>query len=88
MPYSVEFRAGAANDFSHLDTETARQVREKLNETAGNAESVRHRALTGPLRGLFRLRVGDYRVLYTLDRGNRNIIVRAVKHRSEVYRGG
>ena len=41
--------------------------------------------LAGRLRGLLRLRVGDYRALYTLDRENRRIIVRAVGHRSDVY---
>ena len=57
-----------------------------MDELANNAELVRHRALTGQLRGLFRLRVGDYRALYWLDRENRLIEVEAIGHRSDVYR--
>ena len=85
MPYVIELHPRARTNLSRLDTAIGRQVRDKLDELASNAELVRHQALTGQLRGLFRLRVGDYRVLYTMDRENRRIIVRAVRHRSEVY---
>ena len=87
MPYSVDLQASANDDLERLDPAIARQVRSKLEELSGNAEVWPHRALTGRLRGVFRLRVGDYRVLYTLDRENRRIAVRAVQHRSEAYRG-
>ena len=52
---------------------------------ADQGRSWKHRPLTGPLRGQFRLRVGDYRVRYTLDHANRRVIVRSVDHRSEAY---
>ena len=86
MSYSVEIQSSAEDDFDRLDPAIARQVRSKLEELSGKAEGWPHRALTGRLRGVFRLRVGDYRVLYTLDRANRHISVRAVQHRSESYR--
>ena len=85
MQYSVEFETSAADDLARLETEMARRVRNKLDELAADADNIRHRALTGPLRGLFRSRVGDYRILYTLDRQTRRMVVRAIKHRSEVY---
>ena len=87
MPYAVEFQADAIDDLSRLDTAIVRQVRNRLDSLAENAETMRHRMLSGRLRGLFRLRIGDYRLLYTLDRENRTIVVQAVRHRSEVYRG-
>ncbi len=86
MPYAVEFQADAIDDLGRLDTAIVRQVRNRLDGLAENAETMRHRMLSGRLRGLFRLRIGDYRLLYTLDRENRTIVVRAVRHRSEVYR--
>lgn len=87
MPYAVEFQAEAIDDLARLDTAIVRQVRNRLDGLAENAETMRHRMLSGRLRGLFRLRIGDYRLLYTLDRENRTIVVRAVRHRSEIYRG-
>ena len=87
MPYTVEFQADAIDDLGRLDTAIVRQVRNRLDGLAENAETMRHRMLSGRLRGLFRLRIGDYRLLYTLDREKRTIVVRAVRHRSEIYRG-
>ena len=85
MPYSLEFTNSANRDLSRLDPTIAQQVRQKLDELADRAENARHRALTGRLRGQFRLRVGSYRALYELDRANRRMIVRSVGHRREAY---
>ena len=43
-------------------------------------------ALTGPFTGYFKLRAGDYRVLSVVDDDAEEIIVRAIGHRSAVYR--
>jgi mRNA interferase RelE/StbE len=42
--------------------------------------------LTGEWQGVLKLRVGDYRVLYTFDKAEPKIIVHFVKHRREVYK--
>ncbi|MFQ5807164.1 MAG: type II toxin-antitoxin system RelE/ParE family toxin [Phycisphaerae bacterium] len=41
------------------------------------------------LRGVqdYRLRVGQYRILYSVDDGQRVVVISAVDHRREVYRG-
>jgi mRNA-degrading endonuclease RelE of RelBE toxin-antitoxin system len=41
-------------------------------------------ALNGDMAGSFRLRVGDYRVLFTLEENAMRIF--GVRHRSEAYR--
>ena len=86
MPYSLEYAESAADDLSRLHPAVARQVADKLSELAGRADDFPHHALTGRLRGQFRLRVGHYRVLYELDRGNRRITVRAIHYRSAAYK--
>jgi mRNA interferase RelE/StbE len=85
MPYRVEFTPGADGDLSRLDTPVAQRVLRRLDWLAENAESARHGALVGQLQGLFKIRVGDYRAVYSLDRESRRIIVQAVGHRSEIY---
>ena len=86
MTYDVKFTDTVERDRSRLDRTTAQQVIDRLRWLADNAESVRHTALAGPLRGAFRLRVGDYRAIYTYDRTERKIVVHFVRHRSQVYR--
>ena len=44
-----------------------------------------HEALTGEWSGLFRWRIGDYRVIYTVDREVKTLTVGVIGHRREIY---
>jgi mRNA interferase RelE/StbE len=41
--------------------------------------------LTGPLAGLRRYRIGDWRVLFTIDEERSKVFVLSIAHRREVY---
>lgn len=45
--------------------------------------------LLGRLRGLWSARVGNYRILYTIEGGRRSprVVVRAIRHRAVAYGG-
>ena len=45
--------------------------------------------LVGRLRGLWSARVGNYRILYTIERHARSsrVVVRAIRHRAVAYEG-
>ncbi len=86
MMYAVEFTPNAEADLARLDTSIARRVLKRLRWLAENFEGIRPEALTGPWQGVFKLRVGDYRVLYTCDREERRIVVHFIRHRREVYK--
>jgi mRNA interferase RelE/StbE len=83
--YEVEFRPRAAREFENLDKETAARITRRLRWLADNFDSIRAEPLAGPLSGLFKLRVGDYRIIYRPDRDKRIIIVFMVGHRREIY---
>jgi mRNA interferase RelE/StbE len=53
---------------------------------AANVEAIRPDALAGDLAGLYKLRVGDYRIAYQLLRSEQVIVVHLIGHRREVYR--
>ncbi|MBZ0202132.1 MAG: type II toxin-antitoxin system RelE/ParE family toxin [Ignavibacteria bacterium] len=42
--------------------------------------------LSGQLSGLFRYRVGDYRVIYEIDEKSKSVEVLSIKHRKNVYK--
>ena len=65
--YLVELTDDADGDLLQIDRQVTQQVINRLNWLGENAEEVRHQALTGRWQGYYRLRVGDYRALYTLD---------------------
>jgi len=82
----VEFAPGAEADLRGLDKAVAQRVLRRLRWLAENFEATTPEPLSGPWQGVFKLRVGDYRVLYTCDKVQRKIIVHLVRHRREVYR--
>ena len=67
-----------------------RQIRERVIQAIGDlATDPRPPGvckLAGEMRGAWRIRVGDYRVLYDIDDDRRVIVILAVLHRREAYR--
>jgi mRNA interferase RelE/StbE len=84
--YSVKFSQAAIDQLAELNKADAQQVLKKLHWLTENFEQATHQPLTGTLKGIFKLRVGDYRALYTFDSKVQIITVHMVKHRSEVYK--
>jgi mRNA interferase RelE/StbE len=83
--YQVEFRPKAAQDFDNLDQVVADRVLKKLRWLAENFDSLRPEPLTGPFSGLLKMRVGDYRLIYQVNRETKILTVRLVGHRREIY---
>lgn len=84
--YQLELMPEALEDLASLDRPVAQRILEKLRWLAHNFDSVTPQALGGEWRGVYRLRIGAYRALYTSDRAERRITVHLVGHRREVYR--
>ncbi len=88
MTRQIELTPTAEEDLRRLGSVAARRVIAKLQSLEENADTLRHRALTGTWKGVFKLRVGDYRVLYTREAPKRRIVVHFVRHRREIYKMG
>lgn len=84
--YSLGFAAEGAADMGRLDATIAQRVLKKLRWLADHFDTLKPEALTGPWTGIFKLVVGDYRVLYTFDKTAKTIVVHFVRHRREVYK--
>jgi mRNA interferase RelE/StbE len=65
-----------------LDRSVAKQIREKL-QALSRAEDHQHLALRGRLAGRYKLRVGDYRLIYVIRDGT--LFFLELGHRSSVY---
>ncbi|TKB55825.1 MAG: type II toxin-antitoxin system RelE/ParE family toxin [Nitrospira sp.] len=86
--YRVRLLGTATKELAKLDKSVARRIIERVNWLAENLTSVHLKALTGEFEGLFKLRVGDYRVVYELIHNEQAIIVHVIGHRREIYRKG
>ncbi|MBE9155424.1 type II toxin-antitoxin system RelE/ParE family toxin [Nodosilinea sp. LEGE 06152] len=83
-PYEVQFRASAAKEFRKLTLD----IRGRLQKAIDGLKTEPRPAATKKLAGeasLYRIRVGDYRVIYEIDDTNQLIVVTRVRHRRDVY---
>jgi mRNA interferase RelE/StbE len=84
--YSVKLLKAAARDLEKLDKPTAIRVVRRLRWLAENLDSINPEPLKGELRGLYKFRQGDYRIVYELLRSEQTIVVHLIGHRREVYK--
>ena len=86
--HELAFHPNVAKDLKSLDGGTRQRILGRIQWLAKNAEEVRHEPLTAQWAGMYRLRAGDYRVIYGLEQEQRRIIIYAVGHRREIYKLG
>jgi mRNA interferase RelE/StbE len=83
--YTVEYEPEAIADLKRLSMDIRKRVIAKINWLAANFEQLQPQSLAAELAGFYKLRVGDYRVIYEFDRDSRVINIDKVGHRSEIY---
>jgi len=79
----VSYKAAVAGDLKRLDKPTARRILEKLERTLSDNPDAGI-PLSGEFRGLFKYRVGDYRVMYAKTPDG--VLVLRIRHRKDAYR--
>ncbi len=84
--FTVVFTPQAESNLTQLDRTIAQRVLRKIRWLAENFDDVTPEPLTGQWQGMYKLRVGDYRVLYTINQPEEQITVHLVRHRREVYK--
>ena len=65
-----------------------RRVRTVVDALGTNPRPAAALWMWGEWEGHWRLRVGEYRIVYVIDDRRRRVIVVRVGHRSDVYQGG
>jgi mRNA interferase RelE/StbE len=84
-PYQLLISPDAKEDLKRLDKPAAERILKKMIWVARNAAILTHDALAGQWSGFFRWRIGDYRVIYSIDHDGKIIMVVVIGHRREVY---
>lgn len=84
MTYSVEILRTAQKQLSKLDGTPRRRVVAAIRDLAQNPRPTGSLKLTG--RPAWRIRVGDYRVIYEIHDDRLVVLIVALAHRQEVYR--
>lgn len=85
----LEITHNALKDLKRLDKATARRILSKLEVNIALPDPLlRAKPLQGKLAGLYRYRVGNYRVIFSQDKDGTLLVytVFTVKHRKDIYR--
>jgi mRNA interferase RelE/StbE len=83
--YEVYIEKAAENDLKRLPPITFHRIIPHIRALAGNARPSSCRKLAGS-KDDWRIRIGDYRVLYEIDEKAKAVRILRVRHRREVYR--
>ena len=84
--YSVTWKASALKELNYLPPRETDQIIAVVETLAVNPHSIGSIKLSG-VKNRYRIRVGNYRVIYGVENQELVVIVVKVAHRREVYRG-
>lgn len=82
MVYEIEYKSSVRRDLKKLDKKTIDRILSEISATL----SINPKAgemLRGEFSGLYKLRLGEYRVIYAII-GNESVLILRIRHRSKV----
>ncbi len=85
MAYTIELKPAAVRDLRKLPADVRQRVAARIDALTIDPTPPSAEALKGELN-CFRLRLGDYRILYQVKRRDVIVLVIRVGHRREIYR--
>ena len=82
--YSVVIKKSAERELRALTKQDLRRVVDRIRALAGDPRPHGNEKITGQER--YRIRRGDYRIVYAVDDEGRTVEIVKIGHRREVYR--
>lgn len=88
MAWAVEISAFAQKQLGKLDKPVAERILDWLNDRIEGCKNPRHfgEPLKGELSGLWRYRIGDFRVICDIQEKRLVVLALSVGHRRDIYR--
>ncbi len=84
MPYTVKLKKSAEKELENLPAKIHEKIVDLLLSLKENPFPHNLKKLHG--RKGYRIRIGDYRILYIIDESDKKIEIISIAHRKEVYR--
>jgi mRNA interferase RelE/StbE len=85
QPYAIHYDPKAVKELAKLDKQVARRIMRAVDALAADPRPSGIRPLIG-FPNLWRIRVGDYRAIYTIRDAELVVLVLRVAHRGGAYR--
>jgi mRNA interferase RelE/StbE len=85
MAYKVIWNEGVIDELKEMDRKVASRIVNKVENHLVKSPADLGMALRGQFAGLYRYRVGKWRVIYSIEPRTETILVLRVEHRNKVY---
>ena len=82
MPIEIQYKESVSKDLKNIGMPNSKRVLDKLEKEL-KADPDKGLPLKGEFQGLFKLRIGDYRVIYSKMKNG--VLVLRIGHRKNVY---
>ena len=86
MNYQIQLSREAVKRLDRMDRATSERIERRLDELEANPYDPRISKPLKELEGMRSSRVGEWRILYTIDRTANIIYIVAIRPRGEAYR--
>lgn len=83
--YKLEFTTNAEKTLKKLDNQIAKQINKKLYDLISGSTNLDIKKLISN-NNLYRLRSGDYRIIFKIENQTITILIVDIAHRKEAYR--
>ena len=84
--FTIRILKQATKELEKLDKPVARRMADRIKWLGENVEKIKPKSLKGEFAGLYKLREGDYRILYEIIRKEKVVAIHSVGHRKEIYK--
>lgn len=84
--YVIIISQSALKELHNLQKQTVRKIEKAINGLAQNPRPAGVKKLKGNSEDLYRIRSGDYRVVYAIEDEIRIVDIRKIGHRKDIYK--
>ncbi len=84
--YELILTPNAERELQRLNAKLQNKIVNKLRWLCANCDACSHKALQGRFKGKYRLKSGNYRIIYTFNKQTQQITVSQIENRSSVYK--
>ena len=82
--YKITIKKSAAKELEDIPKKELRKIIKRIQSLAQNPRAQRSQKLSG--KEQYRVRQGDYRIVYSIEDKDRTIGIVKIGHRREIYR--
>lgn len=84
-PFSIKWKSSAKKELKKIDRSKITQILTEIGKLSQEPYPLNHKKLLGT-EHIYRIRIGNYRVIYSIENNELIIEIIRVRHRKEVYK--